>query len=96
VLSRKVKYLSHLAKHKGGSVAIVLAIVGAKQAPCFGRRQMLVHAGSPRALGVHGFSGKTLEEERLSYFTRPKSCPKCQGILKRGLPGAPHLGKDEY
>ena len=29
---------------------------------------MLVHAGSPRALGVHGFSGETLEEERLSYL----------------------------
>ena len=28
---------------------------------------MLVHAGSPRALGV-GFSGETLEEERLSYL----------------------------
>jgi hypothetical protein len=27
---------------------------------------MLVHAGSPRVLGVHGFSGETLEEERLS------------------------------
>jgi hypothetical protein len=68
LLSRKVKYLSHLAKHKGRSIAIVLAIVGAKQAPCFGRRQMLVHAGSPRALGVHGFSGEKLEEERLSYL----------------------------
>jgi hypothetical protein len=29
---------------------------------------MLVHAGSPRALGVHGFSRGTLEEENLSYF----------------------------
>ena len=29
---------------------------------------MLVHAGSPRALGVHGSSGETLEEERLSYL----------------------------
>ena len=29
---------------------------------------MLVNAGSPRALGVHGFSGETLEEERLSYL----------------------------
>src|SRR6516164_9163597 len=40
----------------------------AQAAPIFGRRQMLVHAGSPRALGVHGFSGETLEEERLSYL----------------------------
>jgi hypothetical protein len=29
LLSRKVKYLSHLAKHKGRSIAIVL--VGVKQ-----------------------------------------------------------------
>ena len=29
---------------------------------------MLDHIGSPRALGVHGFSGETLEEERLSYL----------------------------
>ena len=29
---------------------------------------MLIHAGSTRALGVHGFSGETLEEERLSYL----------------------------
>jgi hypothetical protein len=29
---------------------------------------MLVHAGSPRAFGVHGFNGETLEEERLSYL----------------------------
>ena len=29
---------------------------------------MLVHVGSPRALGVHGFSGERLEEERLSYL----------------------------
>jgi hypothetical protein len=28
---------------------------------------MLVHAGSPRALGVHGFSGETLEKQ-LSYL----------------------------
>jgi len=31
LLSRKVKYPSHLAKHKGRSIAIVLAIVGVKQ-----------------------------------------------------------------
>ena len=64
----KLKYLSHLAKHKGRSIAIVLAISRREAAPCFGRRQMLVHAGSPRALGVHGFSGETLGEERLSYL----------------------------
>jgi hypothetical protein len=29
---------------------------------------MLVHAASPRALGVHGLSGETLDEERLSYL----------------------------
>jgi hypothetical protein len=29
---------------------------------------MLVHAGSPKAFGVQGFSGETLEEERLSYL----------------------------
>ena len=28
----------------------------------------MVHAASPRALDVHGFSGETLEEERLSYL----------------------------
>jgi hypothetical protein len=31
LLSRKVKYLSHLAKHEGRSIAIVVAMVGAKQ-----------------------------------------------------------------
>src|SRR6516165_11298488 len=36
LLSRKVKYLSHLAKHKGGSIAIVLAISRREAAPCFG------------------------------------------------------------
>jgi hypothetical protein len=29
---------------------------------------MLVHTGIPRALGVHGLSGETLDEERLSYL----------------------------
>ena len=29
---------------------------------------MLAHAGSCRALGVHGFSEETLEEEELSYL----------------------------
>ena len=28
----------------------------------------MVHAASPRALDVHGFSGETLKEERLSYL----------------------------
>jgi hypothetical protein len=28
----------------------------------------MVHAGSPRASDVHGFSGETLEEERLSHL----------------------------
>jgi hypothetical protein len=79
LLSRKVKYLSHLAKHKGRSIAIVLALVGAKAAPCFGRRQM-VHAGNPRALDVHGFSGETLEEERVIYLFELLCGPQARAI----------------
>jgi hypothetical protein len=51
----KLKYLSHLAKHKGRSIAIVLVIGRREAAPCFGRRQMLDRIGSPSVMGTLDF-----------------------------------------
>jgi hypothetical protein len=43
----------------------------------------MVHAGSPRALDVRGFSGETLEEERLSYLFELLCGPHGRAILAR-------------
>ena len=56
----------------------------------------MVHAASPRALDVHGFSGETLEEERLSYLFELLCGPQGRAILAFGdtsmidLPCGPH------
>ena len=45
----------------------------------------MVHAGSARALDVHGgFSGETLEEERLSYLFELLCGPQGRAILACG------------
>ena len=51
----KLKYLSHLAKHKGRSIAIVLVIGRREAAPCFGRRQMWDRIGSSSAMATLDF-----------------------------------------
>jgi hypothetical protein len=45
---------------------------------------MLVHATGPRALGVDGFSGEALDEERLSYLFELLCGPQGRAILACG------------
>jgi hypothetical protein len=60
-LSRKVKYLSHLANQKGRSLAIVLSTVCAKQRRVFRRR-------TPKLWGWFS-GGETLMQADLDFDT---------------------------
>ena len=82
LLSRKVKYLSHLAKHEGGGIAIVLAIVGAKQAPCFGRRQ--IPCWQPQSFGRQRRNARGGTVELLKEFPASRRHGAWRGAQRCG------------